>query len=924
MKPRINPLNMKKKIYLFFTTHWDREWYQPFQEFRFRLVEMVDQLLLLFKESPDLPPFIFDGQYIVLDDYLEIRPHNRDRLLKLIREKKIVLGPWYTMPDEIIISGESLIRNLEKGIKSSIRLGSVNRCGYVCDMFGHNSQMPQIFKLCGLDSALLWRGVPLDRIKYEFLWQAADGTMILTHAFSMQKGYGSTWLEVVSDFKQYGREIEPAEAVKKMLNVIREREEASPAGSVLLQMGIDHCSLDREVYEFLDYFNSSNKEYEIVFSRMETFFDEYPDCSKLMKVKDELRTPCGKGQKNYLIPHVGSSRIDQKQKNSYCESLLCSFAEPYSLFCTIENSKERFCYKPFIEKSWEYLMKNHAHDSICGCSVDQVHKDMEYRFDQARLIAELIVEEVFKRLNRSNIKTIIPYYGIKRIRFYNGAGRDYNGPIDFSIDFIQNPEQTAHRIAAAADLPVKTENNIFRKDGIYFHHEEFYAFAVKRIDGEEVPFQLLSIEKNRSEIKIIKGGIVEQYPVERYNISCQVHIPSFGYSDLFIIPGENVKINRDTLFNDSSSFENEYIKVEVTANGTLTIRNKETQKTYCSCLEFLITADIGDGYIFHKPVNGMMYSSKNCLRSVSIKQDGPLKAVLELKYEIRCPIGFDYNYSSQPSPQMADEEILVDVILHKGEKQVEFKARVINRIEQFRLQVLFPTEINSNTYFIMTPFDVAERDIFHEKDYEHNEPYPDYGIGGQLVFIRDNKDTAALLLKGLPEAGVISKEDRPLAITLMRSTNRTAFTSGEKTGLLEGEQVFEFAFSIHDYRESNAALVYDSIFFNNKPKYNQKDFSAMTSENDIFAASSEKSYIVNNSDFIITAVKEIDGNRFIIRGFNPSDQAVAVELQVNIPFSRAYISDLLSERKIKDIEVKENGISFKAGAKKIINIVFHY
>ena len=149
----------RKPVYLFFTTHWDREWYLPFQDFRYQLVELIDRLLELFAQDPSLPPFMLDGQYVLVEDYLEMRPYNQDALKKLIGEGRIVVGPWYTLPDEIIVSGESLVRNLELGIRESRDLGSLNPCGYLCDMFGHNSQMPQILKSFDLPYALLWRGV---------------------------------------------------------------------------------------------------------------------------------------------------------------------------------------------------------------------------------------------------------------------------------------------------------------------------------------------------------------------------------------------------------------------------------------------------------------------------------------------------------------------------------------------------------------------------------------------------------------------------------------------------------------------------------------------------------------------------------------------------------------------------------------------
>ena len=107
---------MKKfDIFYFSSTHWDREWYQDFQSYRYRLVKLVDKLLDLFDKDPEYKTFHFDGQTVVLEDYSEIRPECKERLKTLISEGKILVGPWYVMPDEFLVSGESLIRNLMQG-----------------------------------------------------------------------------------------------------------------------------------------------------------------------------------------------------------------------------------------------------------------------------------------------------------------------------------------------------------------------------------------------------------------------------------------------------------------------------------------------------------------------------------------------------------------------------------------------------------------------------------------------------------------------------------------------------------------------------------------------------------------------------------------------------------------------------------------
>ncbi len=102
-------------LHLISHTHWDREWYQPFQIFRIRLVHLIDNLLAIMKNDPDYAHFMLDGQTIVLEDYLQIRPENEKYLKELIKQGRILIGPWYILPDEFLVSPEATIRNLLRG-----------------------------------------------------------------------------------------------------------------------------------------------------------------------------------------------------------------------------------------------------------------------------------------------------------------------------------------------------------------------------------------------------------------------------------------------------------------------------------------------------------------------------------------------------------------------------------------------------------------------------------------------------------------------------------------------------------------------------------------------------------------------------------------------------------------------------------------
>ena len=141
-------------------THWDREWYQPFQSFRLRLVEVLDDLLRLLESDPSIPHFLLDGQMAMVDDYLAVRPEAEPRLRRLAGAGRLTVGPWYVLADEFLVSGETLVRNLQMGLERAAAFGGAMEVGYLPDMFGHVAQMPQLLRLAGFEHAVVWRGVP--------------------------------------------------------------------------------------------------------------------------------------------------------------------------------------------------------------------------------------------------------------------------------------------------------------------------------------------------------------------------------------------------------------------------------------------------------------------------------------------------------------------------------------------------------------------------------------------------------------------------------------------------------------------------------------------------------------------------------------------------------------------------------------------
>ena len=195
-------------------THWDREWYLTFQQYRAKMVDLIDHLLEILDKDSDYKYFQLDGQTIILEDYLEIRPENEQKLRKYTKEGRILIGPWYTLPDYFLTSGESCIRNLIKGIRQAkeFSCGKWMKIGYSPDSFGNTTQFPQLISGFGIENAVFGRWIDVRKSNAEFYWESPDGSKVLTH-------YMHAWY---NNLQRFGSDIDKAtkmteQAIEKLL-----------------------------------------------------------------------------------------------------------------------------------------------------------------------------------------------------------------------------------------------------------------------------------------------------------------------------------------------------------------------------------------------------------------------------------------------------------------------------------------------------------------------------------------------------------------------------------------------------------------------------------------------------------------------------------------------------------------------------------
>lgn len=389
---------MKKQVIAYLHTHWDREWYREFEVFRLRLLRVFDNVLDML-ENNKIPSFYFDGQVSALLDYLEIRPEKEGLVRKFIAEKKLYIGPCYTLVDEFLTDKTVFEKNLEIGLKISKDFGCTDFIGYLADTFGHSQNIPKIFKDFGIDKCVVWRGC--GDIPSEFLFNGINTVNLI-------RGYFMDIFSAPMTIEQ------KAEWLKGNLDKIAEKS----GNYLLLPIGADHLGVEPDITEQIETVNSLLDNYEIKLSNPFEYFELVKDNFKQFEWNDELRD----NSKTFILQGSYSARLKLKQYNIKCTYLLEQADKLQKKYGEEYNS--------IIEYAYKLLLKNQAHDGICGCSTDLVHRENITRYEKIIQITNSIIEELRLKYNFKTpimeskdllpeYKVIGKHFGVENSLLYN-------------------------------------------------------------------------------------------------------------------------------------------------------------------------------------------------------------------------------------------------------------------------------------------------------------------------------------------------------------------------------------------------------------------------------------------------------------------------------------------------------------------------
>lgn len=853
-------------------THWDREWYEPFQTFRAWLVDVIDDAMDLLERDPEYRCFHLDCQTVVFEDYLEIRPEQRDRLIRHLKEGRLVAGPWYNLPDEWLVSGESLIRNLLRGARVCREMGFAppSFC-YTPDQFGHIAALPMIAAGFGFRAGLVWRGTQDETHPALFTWVGPDGSRMITFKLMDDGGYVPFRAKVREPVKRAGH---TDASYRESFELWFEAEQArTTAPLVLLLDAGDHDRADPETPAILARLRTLYPDIEFVWDNIGEFGEEmlrHAECAP--EYAGELRMPARTPERRwqYLIVHTISSRYPLKQRNDRCQALLEKWAEPYALFEGMAGGAPILRY---LDKAWEYLLRNHPHDSICGCSIDQVHRDMLYRFDQAEGIAENVVNRAFARIASSSAEDA----ALTHIVVHNPLPFSRRGVFDITLPFQPGwPHCYVDGLSSG---------------------EPINRFRVIRDDGSAAPYQLIRIDRGVESKRLDRDGRGKIRAGEDwYRVAVELDLPPCGYTGLRVEPTTDANRCVKGLLDGPLTAGNGLITFQLHSDGSGTLTHASSGQIFSGLFFYEDCGDAGDGWTRGQLVDDIVFRSPGTRCTPAVVENGPLRTTFRVERELDLPNGMDRR-TWRRSESRTPLRVVDHISIMKDAPYVRVHTTVQNTCKDHRLRVLFPTDARADASFAETPFAVVERPIaipagtatWHER-INPEKPFTTY------FGVQDGRRGLAVLAPfGLHEYEVADDRRRTIALTLFRSTFKTVATSGEPDGELLGEMSFDYAL-----------LPFSGAFDPVAAARIVAEMQAGVRTHCADELPGARSFLEQvQRAVVLTALKPAaDGKGGIVRLWNPGSVEVVETLRFGQPVASAALCDL-NEKSIEPIALED-------------------
>ncbi len=743
-------------------THWDREWYEPFQTFRMKLVRMMDGLLDQLERDSAYRHFLLDGQLAAVDDYLEIRPENEARLTALAGAGRITVGPWYILMDEFLASGETIVRNLQAGMARAASFGGPMEVGYLPDMFGHVAQMPQILSEAGFGHTVVWRGVPSAIDRNAFVWESPDGSTV--RAEYLVAGYGNG-AALPDDAKALVRRLEA--------HLDEFGAFIHPGDPLLLMNGSDHLTPQPWLGRVVAEANQVQGEFDLAVSSLPEYLAAAPT-EGLPEWRGELRS----GFRSNLLMGVGSNRVDVKQAAARAERSMERLAEPLSaLFLPAAAWPQTF-----VDLAWTLIIRNAAHDSICACSVDDVVDAVLHRYAEARHIGEGLTGAALEAVGRSMAEA-----GPVVV---NPTGGDRGGLVEVVVPADGPAGDEVQVLSERAGLPGSFTvdggtvlNMLGLLQGARISDDAFVTDVSLAVDDTGLDITLVIGPEPRDGVPVeeVKRELytrltaapetevrltLDQPPARRI-LARQAPVPGFGWARFAAAPlAHPVQVDEA----DTGSV--------VLANGLVTVAVDRHSGTFAldgvaGYGRLVDSGDHGDTYNYSPPEHDSWVDTPDTV-SVSVDERGPVRARATVTATYTWPDRVDDSTKARVGSHPV--EVVTTLELRADEPVVRVTTRFVNPSRDHRLRVHLPLPRPAATSQAECAFTVVERGLTAEgrADEVGIPTFPSHRFvsAGGLTVVHEGLLEYELV--DLEESAGDGGDDGPrattLALTLLRAT----------------------------------------------------------------------------------------------------------------------------------------------------------
>ncbi|MGZ4737500.1 MAG: glycoside hydrolase family 38 N-terminal domain-containing protein [Acidimicrobiia bacterium] len=805
-------------------THWDREWYRTFEAFRARLVDTVDRVLELLVGDPEWK-FLLDGQAVVVEDYLEVRPDRRGELEAAVRSGRLAIGPWYVQPDSLLPAGETHVRNLLEGGRVASSFGAVSQVAYTPDSFGHPAQLPQLFAGFGLGPFVYWRGNgnELDRLGPVYRWCAPDGSEVL--AYHLGRGYFSA--AYLPD--------DPELAATGLAEVVGRQADVQRAPVVLMN-GIDHMLPDANT------------------AAVAAALERQTGAHVTRGVLDDLRGAIDPedrevyrgalvgGRVANLLPGVWSARLGLKLANRAAERALIGWAEPWTALGHVLGLPDE---QPSLRRAWRALLANQAHDSICGCSQDRVHEQMAARFDTATELADQTTSRMLERLAGLGPERRVPWSTELDIAVFNPSPVVRTDVVSIRLDGypvyrVSDVTQDIHPLALAGAL-------------------------VAGYTANGLPARVTS-SPDPGRVRMLN-----EFPALDVEVVV-ADIPPFGWRRVRLAPGPESPDQVD----DGRDISAGSLRVLAAEDGTFTIRFGTRE--YTGLGEIEDEGDRGDSYDFDPVDDATRARVSSVLVTRSRHESGIQRLTIER--EVAIPAGLAASRSER-TDEVVTVRVITEARVAPGLDRVDLHVEVTNPARDHRLRLRFPTGAPISSFRAATTFDTARRvtDPVDATGWEHPAPrtFPHQG------WIAANGLRVGA--PGLPEAEVTP--DGVIAVTLLRAVGWLARLDLVARPIPAGPGLEAPGAQCPDGVVAELTLApSDDDADGRNARAGELGLRAVPAGDPPILPPETALVTIESPNIELSALKPAeDGNGIVLRVLNPTDVAVPAAIRLGIPVS---------------------------------------